>query len=160
MAVLRFISGRAALSDYIQRIHTDVDKRLDDRRINATGSLKRSNRTSISEGPGSMSAELMALGYWKTAGSGSPPGTKVSGDALMKWAMDKGLAIDERRAARIAIYTQRKIFKEGSKQHRENGENVYQGAVEAAAPKIPELIRAFLSDYREPIATEFKRAFA
>jgi hypothetical protein len=160
MTTIRFISGAAALSDFIAGIHGDVDDRLDQRGINASGAMKRSNRTDVVPGIESMSANLYALGYWKTAGSGSPPGTKVSGDALMKWAMDKGLAIDERRAARIAIYTQRKIFKEGSKQHRENGENVYQGAVEAAAPKIPELIRAFLSDYREPIATEFKRAFA
>lgn len=107
-----------------------------------------------------MSAELMALGYWKTAGSGSKPGTIVKGSDLVKWAIAKGLANNERAATRIALGTMRRIKKEGSKQYREGGENVYAAAVEAARPLIPDVINAFLSDFREPLVTEFKRSIA
>lgn len=160
MASIRFISGKAALSDYIQRIHAGVDTLLGERNINATGVLKKSNRTSLTDGAASVSATLEAFGYWKTAGSGSPPGTIVKGDALVKWALAKGLAINERKAARLAINVMRTIKEKGSKQYREGGKNVYIQAIEEQQSTVPDLIKAFLGDFKEPIASEFKRAIA
>jgi hypothetical protein len=151
-----FISGEAALRNFIQGIHADVDGQLDARNINASGALKKSNRTEVVTGLASSSATLYAYSYWTKAGSGSEPGTKVSPDALAKWAIDKGLANNERRALRIGLLVSRKILKEGSKQYREGGENVYANAVENAAPKVEAVLSAFLRDIPTALVREFK----
>ena len=160
MTTIRFISGQAALVDFIHGIHVEVDKGLDARNINASGRLKRSNRTEVAPGVGSTSATLYALSYWKNAGSGSPPGTKAEPSDLAQWAIDKGLANNDRAALKLGYLVARKIERFGSKQYREGGDNVYDKAIEAARPKIPDVLRAFLSDYRQPIAAEFAKALA
>jgi hypothetical protein len=160
MTTIKFISGQAALRNFIEGIHADVDKGLDARSINASGRLKKSNRTEVIVGLGSSSATLYALGYWKQAGSGSPPGTKVSPDDLAKWAMVKGLANNERRALKIGALVSRKIERFGSQQFRVGGENEYAKAVEGSADKVPDVLSAFIADIPKAVVREFKSAFA
>ena len=70
MTPIPFISGEAALRNFIEQVREDVDRQLDERKINASGALKRSNRAEVVMGMGSSSATLYALDYWHTAGSG------------------------------------------------------------------------------------------
>ena len=156
---LRFISGEAALRNFIEQVREDVDRQLDERKVNASGALKRSNRTEVVMGMGSSSATLYALDYWHTAGSGSPPGTRTSAMALVQWAKDKGLASNDRHAARIALLVQRKILREGSRQWREGGENIYTTAIERAQPGVGAVLSAFLSDIPKALVSQFGRAF-
>lgn len=157
-----YINGSAALRSFMQGIHSRVNELLDDRGINASGRLRRSNRVDLRESVSASTGVFSALSYWRTAGSGSPPGTKTEWTALQRWAMDKGLANNERRAARIAMFVQRKILREGSKQYREGGKNVYTQAIEEAQGRIPSVLRAFLRDedsrYRKEFIQTFKAA--
>lgn len=54
MSELRFISGEAALRNFIEQVREDVDRQLDERKVNASGALKRSNRTEVVMGMGSI----------------------------------------------------------------------------------------------------------
>lgn len=159
MADTTYINGSAALRSFMQGIHSRVNELLDERGINASGRLQRSNRVDLRESVSASTGTLSALSYWRTAGSGSPPGTAVEWTALQRWAMDKGLANNERRAARIAMLVQRKILREGSKQWREHGENVYMQAIEEAQGRIPSVLRAFLRDEDSRHRKEFIQTF-
>ena len=154
-----YINGSAALKNFIQGIHSRADQLLDERNINASGRLKKSNRTDVRDTFAASTATLSALGYWKTAGSGSPPGTKTDVNALQQWAMDKGLANNTRKALRIAMFVERKILREGSKQYREHGINVYSQAITEAQPRIPALLRAFMSDDAAKFRKQFEQTF-
>lgn len=154
-----FTSGSAALRSFMQGIHSRVDELLEERNINASGRLQRSNRVDLRESVSASTGTLSALSYWRTAGSGSPPGTATEWTALQRWAMDKGLANNERRAARIAMLVQRKILREGSKQYREGGKNVYTQAIEEAQERIPSVLRAFLRDADSRHRKEFIQTF-
>jgi len=159
MGDLRFISGEAALRNFIDGIEADASAELDDRNINASGKLKRSHRTEVTIGTASSTASFYALNYWTESGSGSPPGTKVEPSALAQWAIDKGLANNERRAARIGYLVSQKIAREGSFYHRTGGENVYSTAIDANADKIPEVLSTFVRDIPTALVREFKQAF-
>ena len=79
--------------------------------------------------------------------------------ALVQWAKDKGLASNDRHAARIALLVRRKILREGSKQWREGGENVYTSAIERAQSNVDAVLRAFMSDIPTALVSQFGRAF-
>lgn len=156
MGDLRFISGEAALHQFITGIEADAREGLDDRNINASGALKRSHRTEVTMGIGSSRAAFYALDYWKTAGSGQPPGTSVKVGDLAQWAIDKGLANNERRAARIGYLVSNKILRQGSKDYRDQNPNVYETAIEGRADMVPEVLGAFLRDIPTALVREFK----
>jgi len=160
MTTIRFINGSAALADFLNGIHRDIDDQLDQRNINASGRLRASNRTEVFSTSADVVGNLFALDYWKKAGSGSAPGTDVSVDKLYQWALDKGLTSDQEEAARIGYFTHLKILKEGSYDHRAGNKNVYVQAIESAQSRVPELLREFLIDFRDPIADQFSKAFA
>lgn len=160
MTTLRFISGEAALHDFLHGIMSDTETALDDRNINASGKLKASNRTEVSNGPSWSTGTFSALAHWTKAGSGSPPGTKAKVDDLKQWALDKGLANNDRAALRLGNLVSRKIEKEGSKDHREGNSNVYSDSIDANLFKIPDMLLAFARDINDPVATEFRKAFA
>jgi hypothetical protein len=61
---------------------------------------------------------------------------------------------------RLGWLTAQKILREGSKQYREGGENVYEAAIERAQQKIPDVLNAFLKDIDKPVAEVFRRTFA
>ncbi len=155
----RFISGEAALRNFMEGLRSDIDDRLAYQNINASGALMNSNLTEVSVGVGSATGRLYALDYWKNAGNGVPPGTRVEIGALAKWARDKGLAVSPKKALRIAMLVRRKIMDEGSKQYREHGTNVYTDAITEAQPRVEGVLRAFLSDWPKAINEQFGRAF-
>ena len=157
MGELRFISGEAALRNFIAKVQGDAIAGLDDRKINASGRLKRSTTTEVRIGFGSSEATLFALGYWKQAGSGQEPGTKVDPFDLAQWARDKGLANNDRAALKLGVLVSRKIERSGSKDFREGNSNVYVDAINANADMVPEVLSAFLRDIPSAMVTEFKR---
>lgn len=160
MTIIRFISGNAALQDFLFGISSDAQTGLDDRNINASGRLRQSHRVEVSDGPSFTNGVFSALAHWTKAGSGSPPGTKVNADDLKQWALDKGLANNDRAALRLGNLTARKIELQGSKDHREGNPNVYFDAIEANAYKIPDMLMAFARDFQEPVSAQFRTAFA
>lgn len=103
---------------------------------------------------------MFALEYWKTAGSGSPPGTNVELDDLRGWLIDKGIITDLEETKYVALLIQEKILKEGSRDHRERNTNVYVESIRSAQSKMPFILREFLIDFRDPIADQFSKAFA
>lgn len=158
--MITFISGKAALQAFVGDLHGDVDRRLDQRNINASGALKASNRHEVYEQAEAIVGELSALSYWKNAGSGSPPRTVADFEDLKGWALVKGLTSDLGMAGRIAAAVQDRIYEEGSRDFRERNPNVYTEAVEAAQPRINDVLQAFLRDIDAPMATQFSKAFA
>jgi len=159
MPEVHFISGSAALRNFMEGIRSDVDQRIADRKISASGALLNSNRTEVEMGTASARGSLYALDYWKKAGSGSPPGTKVELSALAKWAIDKGIAKSQRKAVRVAMLVQRKILREGSYEYRNQGVNVYTSAIDDAQVRVPAVLAAFLSDWPNAVREQFGRAF-
>ena len=160
MTIIRFISGNAALQNFLFGISSDAQAGLDDRNINASGKLRKSHRVEVSDGPSWSTGTFSALAHWTKAGSGSPPGTKAKVDDLKQWALDKGLANNDRAALRLGNLVSRKIEKEGSKDHREGNSNVYSDSIDANLFKIPDMLLAFARDINDPVATEFRKAFA
>lgn len=154
-----YINGSAALRSFMQGIHSRVNELLDERGINASGRLQRSNRVDMRESVSASTGVFSALSYWRTAGSGSPPGTLVSVAALREWAIVKGLTYDRETANYIALGVQMLILHEGSKQYREGGKNVYRQAVEEAQGRIPSVLRAFLRDADSRHRKEFIQTF-
>lgn len=155
MNEIRFISGIAAMNNYLHGIKEEVSDQLEARNINASGSLDRSNRTAVYSDGYTTVGELMALGHWKTAGSGSPPGTRVGFLTLAQWAIDKGLTSSQSQAERIGGLVSAKIEQKGSKDHRERNPNVYTEAIKKAEPKVPKVINAFVLDVARPIRSAF-----
>ena len=160
MTTVRFINGSAALADFLNGIHRDIDDQLDQRNINASGRLRASNRTEVFSTSADVVGNLFALDYWKTAGSGSPPGTNVELDDLRGWLIDKGIITDLEETKYVALLIQEKILKEGSRDHRERNTNVYVESIRSAQSKMPFILREFLTDFRDPIAEQFSKAFA
>lgn len=154
-----YINGSAALRSFMQGIHSLVNALLDEREINASGRLQRSNRVDLRESVSASTGTFSALSYWRTAGSGSPPGTFVSVAALREWAIEKGLTDDRDTAQYIALGVQLRILREGSEQYREHGENVYMRAIEEAQGRIPSVLRAFLRDEDNRHRKEFIQTF-
>lgn len=154
-----FISGKAALSHFMGQRVSNINEALDSRKINASGKLRRTNAYAVDDGPTFTTATLYAQSYWVKAGSGSPPGTKVSLPDLVQWAKDKGLVNNERAALRLAYLTSRKIFREGSRDFRQGNENVYLKEIDAAQREIPDVLQAFLRDIDTPLIEQFGKAF-
>jgi hypothetical protein len=154
-----FISGKAALANFMGNRVANINEALDSRKINASGKLRRTNAYAVDDGPTFTVATLYAQSYWVQAGSGSPPGTKVSLPDLVQWAKDKGLVNNERAALRLAFLTQRKILKEGSRDFRQGNDNVYLKEIDAAQVEIPDVLQTFLRDIDTPLAQQFGKAF-
>ena len=159
MEEVRFITGEAALRNFMEGLREEVDDQIHARNISASGALMNSNRTEVTVGKASATGTFYALDYWTKAGSGSPPGTRVELSALAKWARDKGIASNNRRAVRIGFLVQRKILREGSYQYRNKGTNVYTKAIEDHQPKVEGVLSAFLSDWPTAVKGVFSRAF-
>ncbi len=160
MGELRFISGKAALSQFIQGIQGAVSDRLEASGYNASGRLSRTMRNEVTEQPGATSAELFAAAHWKFVGNGRGPGRMPPVDPLIQWAKDKGLASEDSAATRMGWAIARNIAREGSLDHQLGGKNVFAEAIRAAQPGINDVLRAFARDIPQPLASEFKKAFA
>lgn len=159
MSTIRFISGRAALENFIHGYSDEAQRELEARNINATGALSKSHRVEVVEGDRAMTGTLFGLSYWTKAGSGSPPGTVADLDKLKEWALVKGIAKDVDNPTRFAELVQDKIYTEGSKDFRERNPNVYRGAAKRMQPRVPGVIQAFLSDIPKPMGEVFTAAF-
>ena len=160
MSTIVFISGKAALSNFISGIQSEVSDRLSASNYNASGRLQRTLRSEVTEVPGATKAELFAAGHWKFVGNGRGPGKMPPVAPLVKWALSKGLAKDQTQAERIGYLVARNIAREGSLDHQLGGKNIFSEAILAARPKIDTVIRAFSRDIANPTAAEFKRTFA
>ena len=161
MTIIRFISGEAALHDFLHGIMSETETALDDRNINASGKLKASNQTEVFNESGFTVGKFSALSYWVNAGSGTRRGTLVKLDDLKGWLLDKGLVKElDARAVAIAKKIQDDILHDGSRDFVMNNPNVYRESVREAEPRIANVLLAFARDINDPVATEFRKAFA
>lgn len=159
MSAIQFITGKAALVNFLAGIKAEAIEQLDQRNINASGALKRSTNYAVNVDVGRVDASLFALSYWETAGSGSPPGTVANLTALKAWALDKGIIKGVADPSGFAQTVKDNILLWGSNDWIAGNENVYIRSVENAAPKVAPMLLAFARDYSTPIAAEFKKAF-
>lgn len=159
MTAIRFISGEAALRGFLHDFSEEARGDLVERGINASGALSKSHRVQVTTTGNGTVGELLGLGYWTKAGSGSPPGTVANLDKLKEWALVKGIAKDVDNPTRFAELVQDKIYTEGSKDFRERNPNVYRGAAKRMQPRVPGVIQAFLSDIPKPMGEVFTAAF-
>lgn len=164
MADLKFISGKAALAQFIQGVQGEVSDKMDGsdtfRAFNASKRLKNSLSNEVTDQPGATRATLYALDYWKYVGNGRGPGKPPPSDRLIQWALDKGIATTDKQAKSIGIATAKKIGKEGTLDWKQGGKNVFGIAITNAAPKITGVLLAFAKDIPKPMVSEFKRTFA
>jgi len=109
LSSLRFISGRAALENFIHGYSDEAQQELEARNINATGALSKSHRVEVVEGERVMTGTLFDLSYWTKAGSGSPPGTVASLEGLKGWLLDKGIVKGNEPTEWIAALIQDRI---------------------------------------------------
>jgi len=158
MSEIRFTSGRAALDALLSSLERGVQDQLKERNINASGALARSTHTDVFTDDGFTTGSLMALSHWKTAGSGSPPRTRVGYLTLAQWAIDKGLASTRKGAERFGSLLSAKIYDYGSKDFREGNPNVYTEAVRDVQTKVPRVVDAFIKDIATPIKRSFPKA--
>lgn len=160
MATIRFISGEAALGNFIEGIRQQAVDRLQVSGYNATRRLTNSLKTDVSKtGTGGITAELSGLGHWKFVGNGRGPGKRPPLPPLIRWAKAKGLAGTDAQAVSIASRIARNIAQEGTLDHQLGGINVFSQIITENQPQIEDVVSAFLSDFREPIAQQFRNTF-
>ena len=159
MSEIRFISGEAALRNFLHAYSEEARGQLVERNINASGALSRSHRIDVGVSGNATTGELLGLSYWTKAGSGSPPGTVANLDKLKEWALVKGIAKDVDNPTRFAELVQDKIYTEGSKDFRERNPNVYREVAKRMQGRVPDIIQAFLSDIPKPMGEVFTAAF-
>ena len=159
MGAIQFISGQAALRDYINGIDQDAKDGLDRRNITATGGLKNSHRTEVVTDGDSTKAALYANDYWKRAGSGSPPGTVANIDKLKEWLLAKNLVRGVENPSWLAERIQDKIYLEGSRDFRERNPNEYRETIKRNVSKVPDVLKAFLRDVSAPMDKAFTATF-
>ena len=104
-------------------LRLDVLAELERRRINATGALSASVDVNTALLPTETVGTMTALGYWKTAGSGTPPGGPVRVSDIQTWLDAKGLDFSAWAIAR-------RIRRIGSKDFREGNPNAFLTAIE------------------------------
>jgi len=161
MATIRFISGEAALANFIEGIRAESVRRMAALGRNATKRLSNSLKTEVVKiGTGSTQAELSGLNHWAFLGNGRRPGKKPPVDPLIEWVKAKGLASEDKEVKKIAYIIQRKIAEEGTLDHQLGGANMFSQIIIENQPQVEEVVSAFLQDYREPIARQFRTAFA
>lgn len=159
MSQLVFISGRAALENFMHGLQQGVTDVISESGYNASGKLTRSLRTEVYSGLQSISGELSALSHWKYVGNGRGPGKRPPQGTIKQWLLDKGLVRDDKEAERRAFVIARSIGEKGSKAFRDKGQNVFKMQIEARQEQIPEILRAHLRDIPNALVSQFK-AFA
>lgn len=102
-----------------------INDRIRQRGHIASGSLISQN-TFVSTASGNHVIGFgYALDYWVNVGSGTPKGTDVPFEALVRWAMNKGITNSRKDLASLAVNVRRKIRKEGSLDYRLGNPNIY-----------------------------------
>lgn len=159
MSEIRFISGEAALRNFLHAYSEEARGQLVERNINASGALSRSHRIDVGVSGNATTGELLGLSYWTTAGSGSPPGTVANLDGLKAWLLDKGIVKGVDNPSWLAELIQDKIYAEGSKRFRERQPNVYRKLAREKSIEVSEVIKVFLTDIAKPMDSVFTAAF-
>jgi hypothetical protein len=72
-------------------------------RTNATSNLFRALRSTVEGTDENATLTIAGTGYWRAADQGSPPGTRVSADRILKWARAKGVMPVRARQQRSKI---------------------------------------------------------
>ncbi len=159
MSEIRFISGEAALRQFLDGFDQQAKGELERRNINASGALSKSHRVEVFTSSTATTGEVLGLSYWTKAGSGSPPGTVASLEGLKGWLLDKGIVKGNEPTEWIAALIQDKIYEQGSRDFRERNPNVYRETAKAVEDGVPDVVSAFLKDLTSPIGKAFTAAF-
>lgn len=109
---------------------TTINDRIRQRGHIASGSLISQNSFVATSSGNHVIGFGYALDYWVNVGSGTPKGTDVPFEALVRWAMNKGLTNSRKEMASLAMNVRRKIRMEGSLDYRLGNPNIYLEAIE------------------------------
>lgn len=103
-----------------QFIVDQLVKTLDNLGHRASGELQDTMRYEITSSGSGFEVIIWGKDYAKNVDKGTPSGVTVSLEALAKWVQVKGIATGEPQIKALAFAIQRKIFREGTIQFREN----------------------------------------
>lgn len=137
--------GNAAMRKYLrevaQRMRAGVAPH------DATGALGASISQELTEiARSGATGRITALDYWVNVGSGTPPGTFVSVEALVKWVKAKGIRSTDRGAILFATRVSYRIEEAGSRDFRRGGKNVFLTAIEASQGDTDAVVNAYVDD--------------
>ena len=159
------MTGKQAVEAFISDFRNEAVLTLENGRdgvtYNATNALTRSLVADVSVGfTGTTEASLSGLSHWRFVGNGRGPGKRPPLDPLIRWAKAKGIADTDSEARSLAYVVARSISLYGTVDHQAGGVNVFLQLVEDFQPRITDVLQAFLSDLKEPIASQFQKAYA
>jgi hypothetical protein len=133
-------------------------KSIDDLGHKTTGNLQSSLRYDVKESGSGFEIIIYGAEYAKAVDKGLPPGTKVSSEALAKWVEAKGIATGEAQIKGIAFLIQRKIFKEGTVQFRENKKGFIEVTLDANAKIIFKMVLdLFKTEFTLSLSNEIRK---
>jgi hypothetical protein len=115
-------------------------KVIEDKGHRTTGQLQESIRSEINESGSGFEIVIYATDYAKFVDKGTPAGTNVSIEALSKWIEAKGIATGETEVKGIAFAIQRKIFREGTIQFRQNKKGFIEVMLDESAKAIFKMV--------------------
>ena len=153
-----FINGKAALFDFLNGIRSEAIDTMDREDRNATSRMKRSLGVEVSEGI-ALTGLLSGLSHWRYVGNGRGPGKRPPAAPLRTWLLARGL-VSESKATGAAFALSRRIGEIGTQDYRAGGINVFAKAIEAAQPKVDDLLQVFLRDVGNAELSQFNKAFA
>jgi hypothetical protein len=133
-------------------------KVLDEQGHRATGELQDTMRSVVTTTNKGFEITIFGKDYAKAVDKGSPPGTKVSIEALAEWVETKGIATGDVAIKSIAFLIQRKIFKEGTIQFRENKKGFIEVMLDANAKIIFKMVLdLFKTEFTLSLSNEIRK---
>jgi hypothetical protein len=130
---------------------------LDKQGHRASGNLIDTMRSEVKSSGNGFTITIFGANYAQAVAQGVPPGTKVSTKALAEWVETKGIATGETAIKSLAFAIQRKIFKEGTIQFRENKEGFVDVMLDENAKTIFKMV---LDLFQEEITLSLRDTIA
>lgn len=143
MAGINIESGLELIGDFM------VDKLvkiLDVQGHRASGKLQDTMKSVVSSTAKGFTITIIGKDYAKFVERGTPRGVKVSIEALSKWIEVKGIATGDIDVKSLAFLIQRKIFKEGTIQFRENKKGFVEVMLDANATLIFQMVTRLFTE--------------
>lgn len=143
MAAINIEDGLQLIGDFM------VDKLvkiLDVQGHRASGQLQDTMRSVVNSTAKGFTITIIGKDYAKFVERGTPRGVKVSIEALSEWIETKGIATGDIDVKSLAFLIQRKIFKEGTIQFRENKKGFVEVMLDANATLIFQMVTRLFTE--------------